>query len=268
MKKITTIAIIVFASLLVLSALSGCAPKTAQQPAAQPQVSLTVAAAASLSNVLKEVDALYMKDNPNVTVTGNFAASGTLQAQIENGAPIDLFISAAETQMDKLQQKNLLLANTRKDLLGNKVVLIVPAGSTSGITSFQDLASSKVKRVAVGDPKSVPAGEYALMVFNEDNIAAQIKPKEVMASDVEAVLTDVGTGNVDAGIVYATDAITSNKVQVVANAPDDINAKVLYPVAVIQASKNAEAAEAYENFLFSSDAQAIFVKYGFSVNIK
>ena len=103
------------------------------------------------------------------------------------------------------------------------------------------------------------------MVFNEDNIAAQVKPKEIMTSEVDTVLTDVETGNVDAGIVYATDAMASTKVNVVANAPDDINAKVLYPVAVIQASKNAAASQSYENFLFSSAAQAIFVKYGFSV---
>ncbi len=268
MKKKTTVAIIVSTLLLILTALSGCAPKTAQQPAPPPPVSLTIAGAASLSDVLKEVDALYRKENPNVTITETFGSSGTLQSQIQNGAPIDVFISAAEAQMDNLQKQNLLLANTRKDLLGNKVVLIVPTGSTSGITSFQDLATSKVKKVAVGDPKSVPAGAYALLVFNEDNIAAQVKPKEVLGSNVSMVLTDVETGNVDAGIVYATDAMTSNKVQVVANAPDDINAKVLYPVAVIQASKNAAASQSYENFLFGSDAQAIFVKYGFSVNVK
>jgi molybdate transport system substrate-binding protein len=270
LKKKTAVAIIVLTLLLVLTAMSGCAPKTAQQPAApqpaaQPPVALTIAAAESLHGVMKDVDALYMQNNPNVTITENFAGSGTLQAQIQNGAPIDVFISAAETQMNNLQKGNLLLANTRKDLLGNKVVLIVPTGSTLGITSFQDLANANVTKVAIGDPSSVPAGMYAVMVFNEDNIAAQVKPKEIMTSEVDTVLTDVETGNVDAGIVYATDAMASTKVNVVANAPDDINAKVLYPVAVIQASKNAAASQSYENFLFSSAAQAIFVKYGFSV---
>ncbi len=265
MKKKTTIAIIVLTLLLVLTAVSGCAPKTAQLPAGQPQLSLTVAAASSLTDVLKEVDALYMKDNPNITVTATFAGSGALQSQIENGAPIDVFISAAATQMDKLQQENLLLDDTRKDLLGNKVVLIVPNDSTLGIADFRDLTSDKVKRVAIGDPKSVPCGMYALMVFNEDKIADQVKPKEIIAGDVRTVLTDVETGNVDAGIVFTTDAMTSTKVSVVANAPDDVNAKVVYPVAVVKASKNADASMSYENFLFSSDAQAIFEKYGFIV---
>lgn len=264
MKRITSIACIVLALLLALAAVPGCAPKAAP-PVQAPPVSLTVSAAASLTDVLKEIDSAYTQTKPNVTVTPNFAGSGALQKQIENGAPADVFISAAATQMDALQKEQLLLGGTRKDLLGNTVVLVVPSDSTLNIADFKDLATAKVKKVAIGDPKSVPCGMYAVQVFKEDNITDKVKSKEVIGSDVRAVLTDVESGNVDAGIVFSTDAKTSTKVKVVANAPDDINAKVVYPVAVIKASKNADSAKDYLNFLSSDQAKTIFEKYGFVV---
>jgi molybdate transport system substrate-binding protein len=254
----------VLALLLVLATVAGCAPKAAP-PAPQPPVSLTVSAASSLTDVLKQVDAQYMKENPNVTVTANFAGSGALQKQIENGAPVDLFLSAAAQQMDALQKEQLLLDGTRKDLLGNTLVLVVPSDSTLGLTDFKDLATDKVKKVAIGEPKSVPCGMYAEEVFKLDGIADQVKSKLVEGTDVRAVLSYVESGNVDAGIVFQTDANTTNTVKVVATAPDAINATVVYPVAVIKASKNAAAAQAYEAFLSGSEAQAIFQKAGFIV---
>jgi molybdate transport system substrate-binding protein len=251
----------------ILVTLAGCAPKAApQSQSTAPPVSLTIAAAASLSGVLKDVDSLYTQGKPNVTVTPIFAGSGALQQQIENsGSAIDVFISAGAKQMDSLQKEQLLLGGARKNLLGNKLVLIVPNDSALGITDFMDLAGAKVKHVAIGDPKSVPAGQYAEMVFKEDKIADQIKTKEVIENDVRGVLSAVESGNADAGIVYITDAMTSTKVKVVANAPDDINAQIVYPVAVISASKNANAAEDYVTFLSTEQAQAVFEKYGFIV---
>lgn len=263
MKRKIGIACLVLALLLVLATVAGCAPKAAP-PAPQPSVSLTVSAASSLTDALKQVDSLYMKENPNVTVTANFGGSGALQKQIENGAPVDLFLSAAAQQMDALQKEQLLLDGTRKDLLGNKVVLVVPEDSTLGLTDFKDLAGASVKKVAIGEPKSVPCGMYAEEVFTADGIAAQVKSKLVEGSDVRMVLSYVESGNVDAGVVFQTDANTSTKVKVVAQAPDAINATVVYPVAIIKASKNAAAAQAYENFLSGSEAQAIFEKAGFS----
>jgi molybdate transport system substrate-binding protein len=228
-------------------------------------VTLNVCAALSLTDALKEVNSLYMQGKPNVTITPNFASSGTLQQQIEQGAPADIFISAAATQMDNLQKKELISNDTRQNLLNNKVVLIVPNDSTLGITSFKDLTNGKVKHIAIGDPEFVPAGKYGQQAFDELGITAQIQPKLVLASDVRQVLTYVETGNVDAGIVYSTDAKTSSKVKVVASAPDSINAKVVYPVAVIKASKNPDTAKDYEDFLFSKQAKALFEKYGFTV---
>lgn len=233
-----------------------------------PAVSINVSAAASLTDVLKAINTAYVSDNPNVTITPNFASSGTLQTQIENGAPADVFISADATQMDNLQKQNLLVNETRKDLINNRVVLVVPNDSTLGITSFSDLALEKVKKIAIGDPKSVPAGTYAGQAFDELGITAQVQPKEILGADVRQVLTYVESGNVDAGIVYSTDALTSTKVKVVASAPGDINARVVYLVAVIKATKNRDAAKSYIDFLFGTQAKGLFEKYGFTQVVK
>jgi molybdate transport system substrate-binding protein len=257
LKKVILLSTVVLLTIALFTGLAGCATS-------EP-VTLNVSAAASLTDVLKEINNLYTQGKPNVTITPNFASSGTLQQQIEQGAPADIFISAAATQMDNLQKKELISNDTRKDLLNNKVVLIVPNDSTLGITSFKDLASDKVKIVAIPDPKSSPAGMYGQQAFDELGITAQVQPKEVLGSDVRQVLTYVETGNVDAGIVYSTDAKTSSKVKVVASAPDSINAKVVYPVAVIKASKNPDTAKNYLDFLFSAQAKALFEKYGFTI---
>jgi molybdate transport system substrate-binding protein len=231
---------------------------------APARVELNVSGAASLTDALKEINVLYMQENNSVTITANFASSGTLQQQIEQGAPVDVFISAASTQMNNLQDKDLILTDTRKDLLHNSVVLIVPEDSTLGITGFADLATGKVDRIAIGDPQFVPAGKYAQQTFDELGITAQIQSRLVLGNDVRQVLTYVETGNVDAGVVYATDALTSDEVTVVASAPADINAKVVYPVAVIKASQKVDAAQAYIAFLFSDQVETIFEKYGFT----
>jgi molybdate transport system substrate-binding protein len=228
-------------------------------------VTLNVSAASSLSDVLRAINVAYVAQNPKVAITPNFASSGTLQTQIENGAPADVFISAAPTQMDNLQKKGLVVDETRKDLLNNRIVLVVPNDSTLGLTSLSDLALDKVKRIAIGDPKSVPAGTYAAQAFDQLGITAQVQPKEVLGADAHQVLTYVESGNVDAGIVYSSDAQTSTKVRVVAAAPPEINARVVYPVAVVKDSKNVNAAKSYIDFLFGGQAKDLFEKYGFTV---
>jgi molybdate transport system substrate-binding protein len=242
--------------LIAIIALLGCAA---------PAVTLNVSAAASLTDALKEINVLYMQDNPGVTVTSNFGSSGTLQKQIENGAPTDIFVSAASAQMDALQKGKLIIDDTRQDLLINKVVLIVPIGNPLDITDFKGLVSDKVTKIAIGDPKSVPAGTYGQQVFDKFGISDSVKSKLVLAGDVRQVLTYVESGNVDAGVVYLTDAKISTKVVIVANAPDDINAKIVYPVAVVKASKSVDAARVYEKYLFGSRAKAVFDKYGFTM---
>ena len=265
MSNFRKIGLIVFL-LIVVSVcpfiqLSCAAPSTTPAQA----TSLLVSAASSLTDALKEINTLYSAQNPNLTISNNFAASGTLQAQIQNGAPVDIFISAAAAQMDNLQKAQLIVDDTRKNLLKNSIVLIVPSDSVVELSDFKGLISEKIKRVAMGDPKSVPAGIYAQQLFEQLGIASQLQPKLIFGGDVRQILTYVESGNVDAGVVYSTDAKISTKVKIVATAPENINAKIVYPVAVIKASKNIAAARGYEDFLFGAKAKAIFEKYGFSM---
>ncbi|MGA3093800.1 MAG: molybdate ABC transporter substrate-binding protein [Dehalococcoidales bacterium] len=228
-------------------------------------VTLNISAASSLTNALNEVNTAYTQLKPWVTITPNYGSSGTLQTQIENGAPCDVFFSAAAAQMDNLQNENLLLAGSRVNLLTNKIVLIVPKGSTLGLKSFNDLTLPAVKLIAIGDPKSVPAGTYAQTAFTELGILTAIQSKFVLGANVTQVLQYVDSGNVDAGVVYSTDALSDSNVTVIATGPADVNATIVYPAAIIKASKVASAAQDYITFLSSAQARAIFVKYGFAI---
>lgn len=223
--------------------------------------SLTISAAASLKEAIAEIQQLYTQQQP-VTITNNFGASGSLQQQIEQGAPVDIFICAATTQMDALQQKELILTDTRKNILSNQVILIAHKNSNL-VSNFKDLTSARVQKIALGEPKSVPAGKYAQEVLTFYNIFTQIKPKIIYAKDVRQVLTYVETGNVDAGIVYLTDAKLSD-VKIIAIAPANSHSPVVYPVAVIKASKNINAAKKFVQFLSSKPASDVFNKYGFT----
>jgi len=241
------------AFLLVL--LISCTPKQSN--------SLTVSAAASLRNMLEEVQKEYVKLQPDVKIIYNFGASGALQQQIEQGAAVDIFISAAAKQMDALESKKLLLADTRKNLLGNQIVLIVPKNGED-ISSFTDLKSDRIAKIALGEPNSVPAGKYAQEVLSYFQVLDLTKPKFVFAKDVRQVLSYVETKNVDAGIVYITDARQSKLVKVVATAPAKSHSLVVYPIAVIQSSKNVTQAKGFTDFLLSQKVDNIYKKYGFT----
>jgi len=230
-----------------------------------PPVTLSVSAAASLTDALEAVNALYMEQHSNVTIVANYAASGTLQTQIEQGATCDVFLSAAAKQMNNLENEGLILSNTRIDLLKNSIVLIIPKASTLEIDSFEDLLEDYVTLVAVGDPAFVPAGTYAYQLFDLLGITDELEAsgKLIQGSSVRDVLAYVETGNVDAGIVYSTDAVISDGVKIVATAPDEINSKIIYPAAIIKASENQAAAADYLAFLSSDAAIEIFKTYGF-----
>ena len=228
----------------------------------QPRVELTVSAAISLKDSLDEIAQMYHTEMADTVIHFNYGASGTLQRQVEEGAPVDIFVSASPSQMDALESKGLVLAGTRKDLAKNSIVLIVPKGKI-GISSFADLAGSDAKIIAVGEPQTVPAGKYAQEVLTHLGLYDQLKPKFVLAKDVRQVLTYVATGNADAGIVYATDAKTSDKVSVIATATEDSHSPVIYPVAVLKNSQNAQAAKNFVEFLLGAKARGIFQKYGF-----
>lgn len=233
-------------------------------PTAEP-VELTIAAAASLTDVTAEIAEAYKAEAPNVTLTFSYGASGALQTQIEQGAPVDIFMSAALKQMDALEEQALLLKGSRLNLLENKVVMIVPKDSALSLTSFEDLAKDAVKTVAMGDPASVPAGQYAEEVLTSLGIKEAVFAKANLGTDVRQVLTWVEIGEVDAGLVYATDAAATDKVKVVCQAPEDSADKIIYPVAILRASAHAQAANAFITFLKTPGAEALFEKYGFTM---
>lgn len=268
-KQIFSFLTLVFVSLVLVV---GCnqaseknsSPASPASNSAAPTTQLTISAAASLKDAMEEIKPLYSQQKSNIGLTYNYGASGSLQRQIEQGAPVDTFISAATKQMDALQQKGLLLDGTRKNLLKNQVVLIEPEKATT-IKDFKDLTSNTVKKIALGEPKSVPAGQYAQEVLTSLKISDQVKSKVVYANDVRQVLNYVETGNTDAGIVYLSDAKSSNKVKIVATAPENSHSPVVYPIAVLKSSKNADAAKDFVQFLFSDRAKTVFEKWGFTM---
>jgi molybdate transport system substrate-binding protein len=255
--------VFLFAAALVVLAGGGLLFGTPARPAAAAKTELTVSAAISMKDALDEAGQLYGKDHPDVAIAMNYGASGTLELQIEQGAPVDVFMAASPKQMDALEAKGLLLGGTRRNLVQNEVVLIVPKDSKLGLTSFNDLTRADVKNVAIGEPETVPAGQYAKEILTSLGIYDAVKAKAILAKDVRQVLTYVDTGNVDAGIVYATDAATTQKVTVVATAPPKSHSPVIYPGAVIKGSKSPEAAKAFLDYLASPQGVAVFQKYGF-----
>lgn len=229
------------------------------------KVELTISAAASLTDVAAEIADMYKSVSPNVSVSYSFGSSGALQAQIEEGAPSDIFMSAAEKQMKALEEKDLLLKETKKNLLVNKVVMIVPKDSQKGIGSFEDAAADKVSKIALGEPTGVPVGQYSEEIFTFLGILDKVKSKSNYGSDVRQVLSWVESGEVDCGVVYATDAATSDKVEVVCEAPEDSHKPVVYPVSVLKSSKHPDEAKAFVDFLSTPEAVKVFEKYGFKM---
>ncbi|NET28502.1 molybdate ABC transporter substrate-binding protein [Okeania sp. SIO1I7] len=226
-------------------------------------INLTVSAATSLKDAMEEIEPIYEQKNTNTSLTLNLSSSGSLRQQIEQGAPVDLFISASPSHINILQEKGLIIDESRRDLLKNQMVLIVPTENTAAVNTFQDLTKDTIQNISIGEPESSPAGKYAQEVLTSLGIYQTVEPKIVFAKNVRQVLNYVATGNVDAGIVYRTDTNASNAVNIVANAPDDSHTPVVYPIAVIKDSKNIEAVKQLEEFMFTPEAKAVFEKYGF-----
>lgn len=253
---------VVLTAFLVLL-LSGCGIPGAGEKTASQTKELTVSAAASLQEVLTEMAKSYKLKNPSVDIIYNFASSGTLQKQIEEGAPVDLFISAGKPQMDALEEKKLLLKDTRLNLLKNELVLIT-VQERKDITGFEDLAKSVVAQIAIGTPETVPAGKYAKEALENLKLWDELGPKFVLAKDIKQVLTYVETGNVDAGFVYLSDSVTSQKVKVIMQVPSELHAPIVYPAAIIEGSKQKDTAQSFLTYLQSAEAAKIFEQYGFS----
>ena len=231
---------------------------------ATPDTKLLIAAAASLEYSMKEkLIPMFEEENPGVTVEGTYDSSGKLQTQIEEGLEADLFFSAAKIQMDALSKEGYIDTNSEKDVLENKLVLIVPADSELDITKFEDV--EKGTTIALGDPASVPVGQYSQEALTNLGIWDNIQDKVSLGTNVTEVLNWVAEGSADVGIVYATDAATTDKVKVIAEAPEGSLAEdVVYPAAVLDKSANKEVAQKFMDFLCSDEAAAVFKEYGFT----
>lgn len=226
--------------------------------------SILVAAAASLKNAYEdELIPMFEEQYPGVTVEGTYDSSGKLQTQIEEGLEADVFMSAATKQMKALDEEGMIASDTIVNLLENKIVLIVPTGSDSKIDSFEKIGDAA--SIALGDPESVPAGQYAKEALTNLNVWDSIQDKVSFATNVTEVLNQVAAASADAGIVYATDAASkADQVTVVAEAPEgSLEKKVIYPVAVVKATAHEDAAKAFVDFLQTPEAIAVFESYGF-----
>ena len=226
--------------------------------------SILVAAAASLKNAYEdELIPMFEEQYPGVTVEGTYDSSGKLQTQIEEGLEADVFMSAATKQMKALDEEGMIASDTIVNLLENKIVLIVPTGSDSKIESFEKIGDAA--SIALGDPESVPAGQYAKEALTNLNVWDSIQDKVSFGTNVTEVLNQVAAASADAGIVYATDAASkADQVTVVAEAPEgSLEKKVIYPVAVVKATAHEDAAKAFVDFLQTPEAIAVFESYGF-----
>ena len=256
MKRLLTVLIILICVLPQVS----CSGQAGQG------TEITVSAAASLRDAMKEIQPAFEKEKGTKLIF-NFAASGTLQKQIEEGAPADLFISAGNKQMDALEAGGLIDKESRSDLLGNRLVLIIPKEYRGKIKEVSDLPD-KAGRISIGEPGSVPAGQYAKESLTYMKLWDELQDKIVYAKDVKQVVTYVEAGEADAGIVYKSDAIALKNSTIVQVFDEGSHKPILYPAAIVSASREKEAAKLLLDYLQSDSAKQIFEKYGFEINIK
>lgn len=227
-------------------------------------VTILIAAAASMEKSLEELIPHFEEKYPWITVEGTYDSSGKLQTQIEEGLEADIFLSAAMKQMNALKDENMIDADSIVELLENKVVLIVPTGVESKVTSFDNILNAET--IAIGDPESVPAGQYAKKVFDSLGIYDKVAEKASFGTNVTEVLNWVAEGSADAGVVYATDATTTDKVTIISEAPEgSLDEKVIYPIGLVTASEKKEAAGLFVEYLQSEVGTSLFEKYGFAV---
>ncbi len=231
---------------------------------AEPPKEITVSAAISLKNAFEEIGKIYEAKNRGARVIFNFGASGDLMRQIAGGAPVDVFASAAQKDMDDAEKRGLIAVGSRLNFAANSVVLIVPLRSGTAIKSFADLESKSVGKIAVGNPMTVPAGRYAEEVLTSYKMLDAIKNKLIFTENVRQVLDYVSRGEVDAGIVYSTDAmVRAKEATVVATAPEASHKPVVYPIAMVKATKNSELAGSFITLVTSPEGKRILGKYGF-----
>ncbi|WP_458414340.1 molybdate ABC transporter substrate-binding protein [Schinkia sp. CFF1] len=257
-----------FLIFLFLLLLIGCSPNNADQDSSlgkneEKPTELMVSAAASLTDALNEMKQVYESEHKPVHLLFNLGGSGKLAQQIEQGAPTDLFLSADQKSMDELEIKSLINADSRVDFTGNKMVLVGAKDQNLSISSFNDIDPDILSQVAIGEPESVPAGTYAKETLEALGMWDKIQSKLVYAKDVRQVLTYVESGNADIGFVYSSDALTSDKVKVLAEADSSLHTPIIYPAAIVADSNHQAEAKQFIEFLQSDAGQKILKKYGF-----
>jgi molybdate transport system substrate-binding protein len=225
---------------------------------------ITVSAAVSLKDAFQQIGKVFVAKQPGAQVVFNFGASGDLARQIEAGAPVDVFASAAQKDMDDIGKKGLIAANSRKDFARNGVVLVIPAKSIIPLQSLSDLRKQEFSKVVIGNPKTVPAGRYAEEALRYFSLWGALRDKLIFAEHVRQALDYVARGEVDAGLVYSTDAMARAKeVKAVMKLPEMSHQPVVYPIGVVKETKEGSLSRAFVDFVMSEEGQRVLSRYGF-----
>lgn len=258
-KAISLVCTVVWSAVLA----AGCG--NGKSNAEDGVVQLTISAAASLTDALTEIQQRYENSQNHVKLRFNFAASGTLQKQIEQGAPVDLFASASANHMNTLIDKLLIAPDKHTNLLSNSLVAVTSRDFEGTISRLEDLISPDIIKLAIGTPESVPAGGYAMEALTNAGLWQSLRSKTVQAKDVRQVLQYVETGNVEAGLVYKTDALASDQVHIAFRVDPAAYSPIVYPIGVVKSTKHRQEADEVYAYLQSKPALDIFLKYGFDL---
>ncbi len=260
MKKVLAILMILVLSFSIMA----CGSENANVETPKKEVELVVSAAASLTDAMEEI-AAAIKEDENIVITATLDSSGTLQKQIEEGAPSDVFISAGQKQMDALEEKDLIVKDSRIDLLRNKLVLLVPEDNKDGVNNIQDVVDKKVQ-IAIAETETVPVGQYSKKTLEALGLWDKIETgKMILPKNVSEVLAQVESGNVAAGMVYSSDAVRGKGVKQVEIFSEELAGPIIYPTAIVEASKEKDAAKTFIEYLKTEKVKAIFIKYGFEM---
>ncbi|MNO16933.1 Molybdate-binding periplasmic protein precursor [compost metagenome] len=271
MVKLIKNSYVLFVMLLAVLLIAGCSNAAnsvntvnSTNSKSTEQIELTISAAASMTDALQEIQKTYEAAHSNIKINYNFGASGALQQQIEQGAPADLFLSAAVKNMKALVDGELIDSGEQMNLLKNELVVVVPSDAQSTPQSLEDLSTANISKLAIGIPESVPAGNYAKEALTSSKIWDTVEAKTVQGKDVRQVLQYVETANADAGFVYKTDALTSSKVKIAFTVDPSSYPAIEYPIGIVKATKHKQEAEGFYNYLQSQEALDVFIKYGFT----
>lgn len=264
MRGVITIKKKLIMVILMVFVLCACTNDKETTTSKDQPVTLTLSVAASLEDAMKEIQQAFEKEHSTIDLRFNFGGSGALQQQISQGAPVDLFFAAAEEPFQKLVKEGMINEEDHVTLVGNSLVLVTSKLSTISVQTLEDLKKDDIEKVALGTPESVPAGQYAKQTFEAAGLWDDLSDKFVFGKDVRQVLTYVETGNVEAGLVYKTDAVLSDQVNIAMIVDEKMHLPIVYPVGIIKDTKFKEEAKVLFTYLQSEEALTILEKYGFT----